>query len=60
MDGPERPKMIDLEWMLFTIDSHDRSGVRCAMGAASQLPGRGPTEDVAPVLAHTCTLIKIH
>ena len=29
-----------------------RSGVRCAMRAASQLPGRGPTDvDVAPVPA---------
>ena len=38
------------------IDSHDRdtwrSGVRSAMRAASQLPGRGPTVvDMAPVPA---------
>ena len=35
------------EWKLSAIDPHDRdtwrSGVRSAMRAASQLPGRGPT-----------------
>ena len=38
------------EWKLLAIDPHDtddrhtwRSGVRAAMHAASQLPGRGPT-----------------
>ena len=35
------------EWKLSAIDPHDRdtwrSGVRSAMLAASQLPGRGPT-----------------
>ena len=40
------------EWKLSAINPHDRhtwrSGVRSAMGAASQLPGRGTT-DVAPV-----------
>ena len=45
------------EWKLSAIDPHDRhtwrSGVRSAMSAASQLPGRGPTDvDVAPVPAH--------
>ena len=30
-----------------------RSGVRSAMCAASQLPGRGPT-DVDDALAHAC------
>ena len=40
------------EWKLSAIDPHDRhtqrSGVRPAMHAASQLPGRGPTDvDVA-------------
>ena len=34
-------------WKLSAIDPHDRdiwrSGVRSAMHAASQLPGRGPT-----------------
>ena len=34
------------EWKLSAIDPHDRdtwrSGVRSAMPAASQLPGRGP------------------
>ena len=44
------------EWKLSAIFRHDRdtwrSGVRSAMRAASQLPGRGPTVvDIAPVLA---------
>ena len=44
------------EWKLSAIDFHDRhtwrSGVRSAMCAARQLPGRGPTDvDVAPVPA---------
>ena len=44
------------EWKLSAIDPHDRdtwrSGVRSAMCAASQLPGRGPTiVDMAPVPA---------
>ena len=44
------------EWKLLAIDPHDRytwrSGVRSAIRAASQLPGRGPTDvDVAPVPA---------
>ena len=43
------------EWKLSAIDPHDRdtwrSGVRSAMRAASQLPGRGPTVvDMAPIL----------
>ena len=42
------------EWKLLAISPHDReswrSGVRSAMHAASQLPGRGPTDvDVVPV-----------
>ena len=62
--GPERPKMTwkqltekdRREWKLSAIDPHDRdtwrSGVRFAMCAASQLPGRGPTVvDMAPVPA---------
>ena len=62
--GPGRPNMTwkqlterDLrEWKLSAIDPHDRhtwrSGVRSAMLATSQLPGRGPTDvDVAPVPA---------
>ena len=62
--GPERPKMTwkqlterdRREWKLSAIDPHDRdnwrSGVRSAMCAASQLPGRGPTVvDMAPVPA---------
>ena len=62
---PGRPKITwmqlterDLrEWKLSAIDPHDRdtwsSGVRSAMYAASQLPGRGPTVvDMAPVPAH--------
>ena len=60
--GPGRPKMTRkqlterdcTEWKLSAIDPHYRhtwrSGVRSAIGAASQLPGRGPTDvDVAPV-----------
>ena len=59
--GPGRPKMTwkqlterdCREWKLSTIDPHYRdtwrSGVRSAMRAASQLPGRGPTAvDIAP------------
>ena len=62
--GPERPKMTwkqlterdCREWKLSAMDPHDRhiwrSGVRSAMHAASQLPGRGPTDvDVVPVPA---------
>ena len=62
--GPEGPKMTQKqlterdcrEWKLSAIDPHDRhtwiSGVRSAIHAASQLPGRGPTYvDVAPVPA---------
>ena len=62
--GPERPKMTwkqlterdCRERKLSAISPHDRhpwrSGVRSAMGAASQLSGRGPTDvDVAPVPA---------
>ena len=62
--GPGRPKMTwkqlterDFrEWKLSAIDPHDRdtwrSGVRSAMRAASQLPGRGPTVvDIASVPA---------
>ena len=48
------------EWKLSAIDPHDRntwrSGVRSAMRAASQLPGRGPT--VVDIFPYTCTLIK--
>ena len=62
--GPGRPKITwkqlterdPREWKLSPIDPHDRdtwrSGVRSAMRAASQLPGRGPTVvDMAPVPA---------
>ena len=62
--GPGRPKMTRKqltesdcrEWKLSAIDPHDRhtlrSGVRSAIHAASQLPGRGPIDvDVAPVPA---------
>ena len=61
---PGRPKMTwkqlterdCREWKLSAIDPHDRhtwrSGVRSAMRAACQLPGRGPTDvEVAPVPA---------
>ena len=42
------------EWKLWAIDPHDRhtwrSGVRSALRAASQQPGKEPTDvDVAPV-----------
>ena len=60
--GPGRPKMTwkqlterdCREWKLSAIDAHNRdtwrSGVRSAMRAASQLPGRGPTVvDIPPV-----------
>ena len=62
--GPGRPKITwkqlterdCREWKLSAIDIHDRhiwrSGVRSAMHAASQLPGRGSTDvDVVPVPA---------
>ena len=64
--GPGRPKMRlkqlterhCREWKLSAIDPHDRhicswrSGVKSAICAASQLPGRGPTDvAVAPVPA---------
>ena len=62
--GPGRPKMTwkqlterdRREWKLSAIDPHDRdtwrSGVRSAMRAASQLPGRGPNlVDMAPIPA---------
>ena len=45
------------EWKLTTVDPQERStwrpGVRSAMRAASQLPGRGPT-DVDDVPAPAC------
>ena len=61
--GLERPEMTwqqlterdCREWKLWAIDPHDRqtwtSCMRSTMHAASQLPGRGPTVDVAPVPA---------
>ena len=62
--GPGRTKMTWKQlterncrgWKFSAIDPYDRhiwrSGVRSAMPAASQLPGRGPTDvDVAPVPA---------
>ena len=62
--GTGRPKMTwkqvterdRKDWKLSTTDPHDRnawrSGVRTAMRAASQLPGRGSTVvDVAPAPA---------
>ena len=44
------------EWKLMTVDPQERStlrsGVRSAMRAASQLPGKGPTDvDDAPAPA---------
>ena len=48
------------EWKLSAIDPHDRdtwrSGVRSAMRAASQLPGRGA--HCCGYCPCTCTLIK--
>ena len=32
------------EWKLMTADPQERSTWRSAMGAASQLPGRGPAD----------------
>ena len=62
--GPGRPYMTwkqltlkdSRQWKLSAIDPHNgdtwRSGVRSAMCAASQLPGRGPTVvDMAPIPA---------
>ena len=54
----------DREWKLSAIDPHDRytwrSGVRSAMRAASQLPGRGPVDvDVAPVPARKSKLMMM-
>ena len=61
--GPGRPKIWkqlterdSRGWKLSAIDPHDRdtwrSGVRSAMRAASQLPGKGPAVvDMAPVPA---------
>ena len=60
--GPWRPKMTwkqlterNSRWKLSAIDPHRhtwRSGVRSTIRAASQLPGRGPTDvDVVPVPA---------
>ena len=55
-DGVGRPKLtwkkltekVCREWKLTTVDPQERStwrsGVRSAMPAASQLPGRGPTD----------------
>ena len=54
--GAGRPKLTSKkltekdcrEWKLTTVDPQERrtwrSGVRSAMGAASQLPGKGPTD----------------
>ena len=63
--GAERPKLTwekllekdCCEWKLTTLDPEERStwrsGVRSAMRAASQLPGKGPTDvDDAPAPAH--------
>ena len=41
------------EWKLTTDDPQERSTWRSAMRAASQLPGKGPTDvDDAPAPAH--------
>ena len=58
--GAGRPKLtwkkLTEKWKLTTVDPQERStwrsGVRSAMRAASQLPGRGPTDvDDAPAPA---------
>ena len=62
--GPEKPKITwkqltkrdHREWKLSAVSPNDRhtwrSGMRSAMRAGSQLPGKGPTDvDVAPVPA---------
>ena len=59
LGGPRWKQLTERDrrkWKLSAINSHDRdswrSGVRSAMLAASQLPGRGPTVvDMAPVPA---------
>ena len=59
--GAGRPKLtwkkLTREWKLTTVDTQERStwrsGVRFAMGAASQLPGRGPI-DVEDAPAPAC------
>lgn len=53
MSGSELTERDRREWKLSAVDLHDRciwrSGVRTAMCAASQLPGRRPTDvDNAP------------
>ena len=62
--GPGKPKMTwkqlterdRREWKLSAINPHDRdtwrSGVRSAMRAASQLPGRGPLLWIWPLYLH--------
>ena len=44
------------EWKLTTVDPQERStwrsGVRSAMRAASQLPGKGPTDVMMPLHLH--------
>ena len=50
------------EWKLTTVDPQERStwrsGVRSAMRAASQLPGKGPTDvDVAPAPARLSKIL---
>ena len=44
------------EWKLSAIDPHDRhtwkSGVRSAICAASQLPGKGPLMRMLPLYLH--------
>ena len=60
--GLERPEMQQLTerdcrvWKMSTIDPHDRhtwrSGMRSAMHAASQPPGRGPTDVDVPLYLH--------
>ena len=54
--GPRLTEKDCREWKLTTVDPQERStwrsGVRSAMRAASQLPGKGPTDvDDAPAPA---------
>ena len=56
MTWKQRTERDRREWKLSAIDPHDidtwRSGVRSAMCAASQLPGRGPLLWIWPLYLH--------
>ena len=56
MTSKQLTEKICIEWKLSAIDPHDRdtwrSGVRSAMRAASQLPGRGTLLWILPLYLH--------